>query len=397
MMVQMADYRDFKEIAHCGCKITFDIEREHDGGLSISVGFSISSTRPGAICGIYADLNTGTVVGDFRLGVGGVSFDPPSPPGAIPLLLGSDTHAKWGHQCPQCHGYFRCEHHPAIHPLTCAYCGLRMPAHAFRTVAQRNYVLHIAEEVASCFDSLPNGGQSKIVIDMDYAGDRESSEPKPEFYYVEQAQQTEFNCVKCGSYNDVRGRFAYCGACGWKNNGATFKKQIEDVRERLNNSSLPAEGAIRDAVSAFDSCCRDFAEQVRTRIPMKATRRFDLARPFFDTDSAAIRAMKQHDIDLMRGFSADDAALIRLMMHRRHVHDHLGGVADHAYVKKSGDTQAKAGDLLREAQDQVHRFANLLNRMVANLEADFHEIFPPTEWPIEHHNNGGDRGSRRLW
>jgi len=59
---------------------------------------------------------------------------------------------------------------------------------------------------------------------------------------------------------------------------------------------------------------------------------------------------------------------------------------------ESGHT--KIGDLLREDQGQVNRFASLLGKMVANLEADFHEILPPTYRPIEHRKKGGDRGRR---
>ncbi len=393
----MVDYRDFKEIAHSGGTMTFWIERDAEGQISLQTGWSHSSPAPAAIAGLYADLSTGRIVGDFRLGGIGEPFKPPPPDGAVPVMIGSDSHAKWGHMCPRCRGYFRSDHHPAIHPLTCAYCGCKAPTHAFRTEAQRKYVRHVIEEVAACVSTLPSGEKREIVIDMDAAGDRESAEPKPQFYYTEQAQQTEFNCEKCGGYNDVRGRYAYCGCCGWRNNRESFKREIEDVRERLNAGALTAAGAVRDVVSAFDSCCRDFAKQVRDRIPMKPARRSELERPFYDTDSVAMVAMKQFDIDLTRGFGTDDAALLKLMMHRRHVHEHLGGVVDAVYVDASGDSTAKIGDLLREDQGQVHRFANLLGKMVANLEADFHEIFPPTDWPIEYHKKGGDRGRRRIW
>jgi hypothetical protein len=388
----MADYRDFKEIAHSGGKMTFAVERDADGRVLVSTGWSHSSPTPAAIAGLYADLNTGLIVGDFRMRGMGVPFEPEPPPGSVPVMLGSDSHAKWGHRCPSCHGYFRSEHHPT-YPLTCAYCGCKAPTHAFRTIAQRKYVRHVIEEVATCITELPPGGHREINIDMDVAGDRESAEPKPDFYYAEQAQQTEFSCEKCGGYNDVRGRFAYCGSCGWRNNRESFKRQVEGVRERLNAGALSPEGAVRDAVSAFDSCCRDFANQVRLRIPMKPSRRTALERPFYDTAGAAMLAMKQSDIDLMRGCSSEDAAFFKLMMHRRHVHEHLGGVVDQNYVAESGDVSGKVGDLLREDREQVHRFASLLTKMMNNLEADFHEIFPPTDWPIERHKKYRD--SRR--
>jgi hypothetical protein len=86
--------------------------------------------------------------------------------------------------------------------------------------------------VATCISELQAGERREIVIDMDVAGDRESAEPKPEFYYAERAQQTEFNCAKCGGYNDVRGRFAYCGSCGWRNNRESLR-QAHQVHARL--------------------------------------------------------------------------------------------------------------------------------------------------------------------
>jgi hypothetical protein len=63
-------------------------------------------------------------------------------------------------------------------------------------------------------------------------------------------------------------------------------------------------------------------------------------------------------------------------------------------VAESGDTKAKVGDLLREDQRQAHALANLLGKMVANLEADFHDIFPPTDWPVEYHTKRTDRTKR---
>jgi hypothetical protein len=243
---------------------------------------------------------------------------------------------------------------------------------------------------------LSRGEKREIIVDMDEAGDRESAEMKPDFYYSEQAQQTEFNCVKCGDYNDVRGRFAYCTSCGWKNNREDLKASLEDVRERLNAHHLSPAAAVREAVSEFDACCRDFASQVRARIPMKPTRRAALERAFHDIHASAGTAMRDvADIDLVRGFDKGDTTFLKLMMHRRHVHEHHGSVADETYVKESGDLNARVGVLLREDQGNAHRLIGLLNRMVANLEADFHEIFAPTEWPVRHFNERCERIGRR--
>ena len=90
------------------------------------------------------------------------------------------------------------------------------------------------------------------------------------------------------------------------------------------------------------------------------------------------------DIDILRGLG-DEIKFVRLMMHRRHVFEHNAGVADERYVRMSGDPDAREGVLVRETQANAHRLMNSLVRMLENLEADFHEIFPPTERPIKRH------------
>lgn len=80
-----------------------------------------------------------------------------------------------------------------------------------------------------------------------------------------------------------------------------------------------------------------------------------------------------------------DLDFLRLMMCRRHVFEHNGGVVDQLYLDQSGDADAQLGALVRENVGNVHRLIGLLNRMVENLDRDFHEIFRPTEAPIQSH------------
>jgi hypothetical protein len=112
------------------------------------------------------------------------------------------------------------------------------------------------------------------------------------------------------------------------------------------------------------------------------------------------------DIDIMRGLD-EDSRFVNLMMHRRHLFEHNAGPADERYVRLSGDpnaqegvlireTQANAqeGVLIRETQANAHRLIGGLTRMAENLDADFHQIFPPTEWPINHHREAQERRRR---
>ena len=376
--------------------MSFKIACDTNGHKSMASGWTQSRPSPASIVGLYADLNSGEVIADVRLGGVGQPFEPQPPPMSILIMLGSDSHTRWGHQCPRCRGYFRSAHHPAVYPITCTYCGRKAASHVFLTPAQRNYVAHSIEQVVDCLEQIKAGEEKEIIIDMDEAADRESTEPKPDFYYSEQAQQTEFKCTKCGDYNDIRGRFGYCSSCGWKNNREDLKGKLEGIRDRLNANGISAANAIREAVSEFDACCRDFALQVRNRIPMKPARKTALERSFHDIQGSAIKSIKEvADIDLMRDFGSADASFVKLMMHRRHVFEHLGGVADEKYVSESGDPGARVGDLLREDIENCHRLIGLLNRMIANMEADFHEIFQPTEWPVKHFQELNERRKRR--
>lgn len=380
----MTEYDDFQEIAHSGGLMIFNVRSDAEGGISIQSGWKHERRGPAALVGLYADLNSGRVVSGFQvLGIG-VPFDPPPPEGALAVWLGSDSRAKWGHQCPRCSTYFRSGNNSGLFPLTCVRCGFCAPAHVFLTPAQKRYVSHIIGEVQSAIQNLNKGEELKIEINLDLVGDKESAEPKPDFYYAEQKQQTEFNCNHCGEYNDVRGRFAYCGSCGWRNNRDDFQRRCADIRDRLNSETIPAATALREIVSEFDACCRDYALQLTKRMPMKPYRRIALQKAFHDADGVAVQTMKEAaDIDIRRDLDAAELRFFQMMFHRRHVHEHLGGVADNHYCTHSGDQLVTEGELLREDRGEIHKLISLLSRMVENLDSQFHEIFPPTEMPIK--------------
>jgi hypothetical protein len=392
----MPEYQDFKEIAHCGGQATFHIRCGPDGRRSYSLGFRHSGPGPAAFIGIYALPPQGIPVADFQMGGIGTPFEPPCPEGCFPVFLGSDSHEMWGHRCPSCNGYFRNKYHPTFYPLTCPYCGFKDAAHYFLTDTQRAYVQHYIATLLRGLEELEPGTERELIIDMDAVVNQAADQPRPEFYYASEAQQTRYPCDKCGDFNDIRGRYGYCAACGWRNNVATLKKSFKSMRESLNGKHLSADATVRSAVSEFDACCRDFAIQLTKRIPMKATRRSEFERlVFHDVDSPTIGAMKSiFDVDVLRGLG-EEIGFVKMMMHRRHLFEHNAGVADGRYVKMSGDPEARHGVLVRETQANAHRLISSLARMAENLESDFHEIFPPTEWPINFYLKQQERMRRR--
>jgi hypothetical protein len=389
--------QDFTEIAHCGANTTIKIACDTEGRKSVAFGFVGRSPGPMTAVGVYILLPQGFPVSDFKMGGIGQPFDPPPPEGCVPVMLGSDSLGCWGHQCPKCSGYFCNGHHAAVYPQTCPYCGLRTAAFQFLTPAQRGFLAHIAERLEEELAAPDEKGtEREVEIDMESLVQQAADEPKPDFYYASQTQQTRYTCDHCGEFNDIRGLYGYCAACGWRNNLQLLTARFEEIRQSLNDGLVQPEIATGQSVSAFDATCRDFANQLVRRMPMKPARKKALSRlVFHDIKSEAFGSLKDFfDLDPLKGVSNKDAGFIQLMMERRHVYEHNAGVVDRRYIERSGDEGAVEGNLLRENRNNAHRLIGLLTQMACNIDHDFHEIFAPTEWPIDYFKKRQKRAER---
>jgi len=391
--------QDFQEVSHCGANTTIHLALTEDGRKQAA--FGIVSRRPGPMVavGVYILLPHGEPVSDFKIGGIGQPFDPPMPEGTVPAFLGSDSLGCWGHQCPRCDGYFRNENHAAIYPQTCPYCGMRTHAFHFLTPAQRSFLAHLANTLAfELGQPMENGTEREVEIDMAAIVDQSADEPKPDFYYASETQQTRYKCDHCSEFNDIRGIYGYCAACGWRNNFQMLSARFDELRDKLNSGHLNSEDAVGKAVSQFDATCRDFATQLVKRIPMKPGRKDELARlVFHDIESETFSRLKTtFDINPLKGIQDKDIKFIKMMLERRHLFEHNSGVVDARYVERSGDPDAKLGLLLRESKENAHIMIGQLARMAANVDRDFHEIFTPTEWPIKNFDAAKERSRRKT-
>ncbi|WP_347330778.1 hypothetical protein [Marinimicrobium locisalis] len=218
---------------------------------------------------------------------------------------------------------------------------------------------------------------------MDALADSITDEPRPDFYYTSTAQQTEFRCSACNSYNDIRGKYGYCSSCGWRNSAEFQRAALEQIRDRLVKDEVSSSDAVKQSVSEFDSAARDYVDQLIARVPMKESRRSQLERLLFhNLDKFENLLTDCFDINLLRGMSTD-RAFIKKMFLRRHVYEHDGGVATQRYVDDSGDSNIEKGDLIRETAENAHKLIGGLNRMISTFENDFQEIFEPEQYCIE--------------
>jgi len=386
--------KDFTEIGHTGGKATFTIVCNEDGRISYQVGYSSSSPRPMTLVGIYAHPD-GFACGNIVMGGIGDPWNAPPFPNCIAVMMASDSQGKFGHECPECKKHFRSENIPAKFPSTCPYCGVRADSYHFLTPPQKSYILHYTESLNTAIYEAAPGSTSEVVIDMNAIADSITDEPRPDFYYTSTAQQTEFNCSACNSYNDIRGRYGYCASCGWRNTAESQKVALERIRSQLVSGDLSPTDAVKQSVSEFDSAARDYVNQLISLVPMKSSRSNQLERLLFHNLDKFDELLKDcFDINLLKGMTAD-RAFVNKMFFRRHVYEHDGGVATQRYAEESGDSDIAQGDLIRETVENANKLIGCLNRMISTLESDFHEIFEPVSFCIEIENERKKRMSER--
>lgn len=256
--------KEFEEIGHTGGTVTFHVVTAADGRRGYQVGYQHSRPVAASMFAVYA-LPQGVVVAPLPIGGIGDKWPPPPVPGCFPVFIASDSEGMFGHQCPECLGYWRARFSSAI----CPYCGFHGDVTSFLTEAQRRYVQQYCDVLQNALASDEDGDH---VIDMDAVADAAGKDAeKPPFYYSEERQQHNFKCAACDQSTDILGRFGYCSVCGTRNDLAELEKDIASLRDRINAGSS-YESCSKDAVSIFDSFASQIAKQLVRLVPMTKAR-----------------------------------------------------------------------------------------------------------------------------
>lgn len=380
---------DFQEIGHSGGKYTINIETDPNGQRSIQFGIKGSSPLPTTIIAVYA-LPQGIPVGSIAIGGIGQPFNSPPVQGCFPIFIASDSHGKFGNNCPACNGYWRSGALSPKWKTTCPYCGFHEESYAFLTEGQRKYIAGCCDMINRAMESKEDGEK---ILDMDKVADAVGKEhPKPKFYYTEQTQQNRFECDACGQFNDILGRYGYCSCCGTHNGLQELKKDLNQIRKRIKISS-EYEACAKDSVAAFDSFARQIAKQLSNRIPMTPARKSEWNNKLFHKlESCAESLRTVFDIDIFKSMRDDDKKFAILMFHRRHVYEHNGGEVDEKYIRDSGDNSVRPKQVIKESSESAFKIANAVEKMGSNFLRGFHKIFTPEEMPIQFYK---DRTKRK--
>ena len=290
---------EFEEIAHSGGKITFSIKTDEDGCRKYQTGYKHSRPVPMTLIAVYA-LPQGVPVDSIQLRGIGEPWNPPPFPGCLSVFIASDSEGYFGHNCARCDGYWRSGPWPRV----CPYCAVLAPSHRFLSHAQRRYVKHYCDVLT---EALESDEDQEVEIDMDAVADAAGKQSKKQAFYVaEVSQQQKFNCVACGEFNDILGRFGYCALCGTRNDYAEFETEmIPAVRARLN-SGTPPEDCVRDAVASFDSFTGQLVKELAKIVPMTPRRKKRLlGQRYHNIEEVAERLDRWFDIDIKKGIETD--------------------------------------------------------------------------------------------
>lgn len=380
VILMTAPTREFQEVGHCGGQVTVNVRTNEKGERGVSFGIQGSSPTPAAWFAVYV-LPQAIPVGTIRLGGIGDPWNPPPHPSCYPVFIGSDSQGLFGHQCPQCRGYWRSDGAPSRWLMTCAYCGLRAEAHHFVTPGQTRFIQVYCDLLEGALSDEKDG---EHVLDLDAAA-KYALEGKelPKFYYAEESQQNKFTCQACRRTNDILGRYGYCSSCRTHNGLQEAEAEIATLRNRVQSTSA-YEAGLQDAVTCFDSFARQIAKQLVAHVPMSLRRKNEWKRQLFhNIESAADALSSQFDIDVFRNVNTEERQFAIRMFHRRHVYEHNGGEVDEKYIRDSGDTTVRPKQTIRETRESVERILRLVSTLSRNIHEGFHVIFPVEDMPIQ--------------
>jgi hypothetical protein len=385
---------DFQEIGHCGGNVIVRVTTDEQGRRGVQVTIQNSSPTPASWFAVYA-LPQGIPVAMIELGGIGDRSNAPPYPNCLSVFIGSDSRGLFGHQCPSCNGYWRSTAVPARWDLTCPYCGISGATHQFLTPGHQRYVEAVCRMTMIAIES---GADGEHVIDLDNVADEVvKTGERPAFYYTEEKQQNHYKCGACGIGDDILGRYGYCSFCGTRNDLQELTAIIEGINEQTRARIAAGqllEGAVPDAVSAFDSVARQYAKQLAKWVPMIRHRREALETGLFHNLRRVEDLKPWFGIDVFEGLDSSDRTFIRLMFCRRHVYEHNGGEVDQKYLNESGDTTVRLKQTLHETSESVFRMTKLIIRLARNLHNGFHELFPPREIPLQMHKEQRERLER---
>ena len=326
---------DFEEIGHSGGKIKINIK-------GTMFQFEIIHNNINA-CRIEA---VSIPLGDMKL----------------PVYMVSDKEGYFGAICKGCDKRFRTSGFSDI--TTCPYCGIK---DSFLNLFTSNQVKYI-EAYVNKFLELFQSGKSGII---DFDSLIEQMDNKTSFIYNEERQQTIFKCSRCSNKNDIIGVYGYCSCCGLRNNLTVFNEKLALEMERVINPKYVKnerhlrekewQEVLKSSIATFEGFSRDVLEEL-LKLSMHPIQRKAVGNISFQRIIEAREVLlKNFQFDIFGNIDSGDIKFINKSFNNRHLFTHKEGIVDEDYIKNTGDSNLKLGQLIRVRSSDVKRIIELLN------------------------------------
>jgi rRNA maturation endonuclease Nob1 len=371
----MPEFRDAIPAAGGKVEYLYDSQR--------GIAAQISGSGLHAIYQVALSIDGKTILAAVPIGGLGATSIAPQP--SILAFVQSDEQRMWGRNCPICEKYFRTDH--IMGSTTCPYCGISDPDLAFISKDQKRYL-------TACYDACARAYLNKSSTSVDMA---DITDVNMAWHYSEIKQQFHFVCQRdgCKCQTDILGEYGYCPRCSRSNAHNVFfqKANTELARvDEISNTVLDKHELGReyermsvDAVSRFEA----LAKHLRRRLllhPMTVTRRRGVEDLNFQQLMVADSQLKQwFDIGLFewpgnkakpkRKVTESEKEFIGMMLQKRHILIHNGGVVDKDYLAKSGDKSVQLDERIMIPSFEAKRFLYLMRDIAMNLMDNIEEGF----------------------
>jgi hypothetical protein len=210
------------------------------------------------------------------------------------------------------------------------------------------------------------------------------------WHYSEEKQQFHFTCDQesCKTETDILGEYGYCPACGRSNAYKVFAgkcendlKKLEHIRNTVTDRHEREDAWEKitiDAVSKFEALGKH-ARRKLLLLPMTVNRRRELEALNFQQPLTADRLLKQwFDVGVMERtmplndrtktqVAQTDLPFLVMMVQKRHVLIHNGGLVDEEYLQRTGETQMRLDERVRIRSREARRFIEIVRDMGMNL------------------------------
>jgi hypothetical protein len=328
----MAEFKD--KIPAAGGKVEYLYDPQR------GIAAQVSGTEPRAIYQVAISIDGKHLLATVP--AGGIGSTSICPQPSVLTFVQSDQQGMWGRNCPRCEKYFRTDH--IMGDTTCPYCLEIAPGLAFVSKEQRVYL-------TACYDACARAYLQKKSTSVELA---EITDERVAWHYSEVKQQFHFLCQTkgCKCQTDILGEYGYCPRCSRSNARRIFFQSAEKELIRLGEIRSKAsdkceqeeawEKITKDALSRFEALAKHLRRRL-LRLPMTTKRRQDLEGLNFQQPINADRMLKQwFDIGMFewagipsnpkRKTPQSGVEFIKLMVQKRHILVHNGGLVDQEYI-----------------------------------------------------------------